>query len=708
MTDEKKNYRVVGQKVIRPDAYEKVRGQARYVDDYETLGTWRGYVVRSAVAHGKLKSLTFDESFDWTSVVTVTAEDIPGQNVVDMMRDDMPLIAFDEIRYRGEPLALIAAPTLALAQEAAKYIHADIEELPSIQTVEEIVSLYKTDRGQLLELEEKNIVRGDAEAIFAKAEQVIEGEYWTGHQEQLYLEPQGLVAEPTEKGVYIRGSMQCPYYISTELVKLLNIPLEDIRVEQDMTGGAFGGKEDFPTLLAGYCALLALKGKCPVKIIYDRHEDILYSTKRHPSWTHYRTVLNEDGSLAAMHVEMILDGGAYATLSPVVLYRGILHAALAYRCEHVTIKGYVYASNTFPSGAFRGFGAPQAYWGLESHTEDLATAAGLAPHTFRLQNCFKQGDITATGQTLLTSVGTPAVLEEALRRSGFEEKLAKCSHGKGDKKWYGIGLAYFGHGAGFTGDGEARFGSKATAELGWIAEEVPGVILRASSTEMGQGAQTVLAQMGAEGVNLPFEQVIYTLPDTSLTPNTGPTAASRTTMVVGNIFFNAGRQLKKKLEAQASERYFDGAATTLNTGTFVTDDGREKSFETLAAQLLRNGENLRTEYTFKLPPGIHWDQETFKGDAYPAYSWACNVAEVEVDPLTLQIKLKKITAVFDVGRLINPVLSMGQLEGGLIQTVGYFGMACMMPTAFKRMSFPPCSTFQKWICIFWMITPLTT
>ncbi len=674
------SFRIIGHSVTRSDAEDKVRGKAQYLDDLPMPGVWYADVVRAPVPCGKLRGLHFDESFDWTQVVTVTPEDIPGENIVDMTGLDMPFLAFDQIQYQGEPLALIAAPSKALAREAVRHVRAEVEELPAIQSIQEMVERHKTGWADSLRLlEKKEIRRGDAEKVLADSGKVLEGEYWTGFQEQLYIEPQSMAAEPMEGGgVYIRGSIQCPYYVAPELMKALNLPLEKIRVEQTVTGGAFGGKEEFPTLPGGYCALLAMKAGRPVKMVYDRHEDILFTTKRHPSWTRYRTALAEDGSIAAMEVDMILDGGAYTTISPVVLYRGILHAALGYRCENVTVRGYVYASNSFPCGAFRGFGAPQAYWGLESHVEDLAEQAGLAPDDFRLKNCLQEGDVTPTGQHLLTSVGTPAVLKEALRRSDFHEKLARCDHGRPDaKSWYGIGVSFFAHGAGFTGDGEAKFGSRAAIELGRLSDGGPGLTIYASSTEMGQGAKTVLAQMAAEGAGLPFERVFYPLPDTRVVPDSGPTVASRTTMVVGNILYHAGHKMKRLLEETASKHCFGGASVRLEDGRFFAEGVAARLFEEVAEVLLAQGEPLRTEHQFVLPPHIRWDQEHFVGDAYPAYSWACNVAEVEVDPLTLRIHLRKITAVYDVGRIINPMLSIGQLQGGLVQTIGYALMESM-------------------------------
>ena len=674
------SFRIIGRSIPRTDAEDKVRGKALYLDDLPMPGVWFAEVVRAPIACGRLKGLHFNEAFDWSRVVVVTPQDIPGENIVDMTGLDMPFLAYDRIQYRGEPLALIAAPSKALAREAVSQVRADVEEQASIQSIRDIVARHRAGQTDTLRLlEKKQIVKGDAARVLGDAAQVIEGEYWTGHQEQLYIEPQSMAAEPMENGgVYIRGSIQCPYYVAPELMKVLNLPLEKIRVEQTVTGGAFGGKEEYPTLPGGYCALLALKAGRPVKMVLDRHDDILYTTKRHPSWMHYRTALNDDGSIAAMDVEMILDGGAYTTISPVVLYRGILHAALGYRCENVTVRGYCYASNSFPCGAFRGFGAPQAFWGLESHVDDLAERAGLTPDEFRMKNCLQKGDVTATGQHLLSSVGTPAVLKEALKRSNFHEKLTRCDHGRpGAKKWYGIGLSFFGHGSGFTGDGEAKFGSRAAMELARLNDDSPGIILRASSTEMGQGAKTVLAQMAAEGISLPFDRVCYPLPDTRVVPNSGPTVASRTTMVVGNILFQAGRQMKRHLEEAASLRCFGGEPVRLEYGVFRTDSGIERAFNTVAEVLLDGGDPIRAEYQFVLPPNIQWDQEHFVGDAYPAYSWASNVAEVEVDALTLEIHLRKITAVYDAGRIINPTLALGQLQGGLVQTIGYALMESM-------------------------------
>ncbi len=673
-------YRNVGQGIERLDGDEKVRGLAQYADDIPVPGAWYGEVVRSPVPHGRLIKLQFDPSFDFDRVCVVTPKDIPGKNIVDLMGQDMPFIAHDIIQYRGEPVALVAAPTRELAREAASHIKPEIEPLPALLTLQDMIQRYLDGGKDLHEQAAQTIVKGKVDDGFAQADHIIEGDYWAGHQEQLYIEPQGMVAIPEEDGgVFIQGSLQCPYYIAPELMVTLNLPLEKIRVKQTAVGGAFGGKEEFPTLIAGYCALLALKCRKPVKIIYDRHQDILFTTKRHPVWTRQRTGVKKDGTITAMQVDFVLDGGAYTTLSPVVMYRGILHTTLGYRCPNVFVKGKVYRTNTFPNGAFRGFGAPQAIWGLESHMDKVAAAVGMTPEAFRLKNALHLGDTTATGQVISEPMGTPDVLELNLKRSRFTEKRARNSHGKArDGKYYGIGLAFFGHGSGFTGDGESRLKSKAALDLEYLDNGRAGVNIRISSTEMGQGTLTIMPQIAADGLRIHIDQVRMPFPDTKYAPDSGPTVASRTAMVVGGTVFGAAEKMRKALEEFASASLFGGEAVELDNDVFTGAlSGSQRSFQEVASAYLKQHGPLRVYNQFKLPDTLRWNQKTFEGDSYPSYSWGCNVAEVEIDELTLEVAVKKVTAYFDIGRLINPVLAKGQVEGGLIQALGYAVMEKM-------------------------------
>lgn len=661
--------KLVGQSVVRSDADAKVRGRSQYVDDLQVEGLWHGVVVRADEARGRLIDLKITSDFP-ASAVCVTAVDIPGKNVVDMMGHDMPFLVEDEIHYYGEPLALVAAPSRVEALQAAGCIVPTIEKKEPLLDFGNAVARFEAG-GAVKELWQQSITRGCAQTGIAEGEILLERTYWTGYQEQLYIEPQGMIAEPTDDhGIYIHGSMQCPYYIQPELTTTLNMPADKIRVKQEMVGGAFGGKEEFPTLLAGYCALLAMKSRHPVKIVYDRHQDMLYTTKRHPAMIRYRVGLTTTGSLTGMHVDFYLDGGAYTTLSPVVLARGILHAALNYRCEHVYVNGRVLQTHTFPTGAFRGFGAPQAFWGLETLIDECADVCGIAPDEFRLNNALRKGDSTPTGQVLTTSVGSPDVIQYALDVSSFAQKYKRCSFG--DKKassWYGIGLSFFAHGAGFTGDGEARIKARAAVELDWDQDE-PKVYVRVSSTEMGQGAHTTLAQVAADAIGVSMHYVSCPLPDTRFVPDSGPTVASRTAMVVGNIVHQASLQLRDRLMGYAMNAFFEGQPCRIERDMVLGAD-RAIEFRTIARSYLHMNGRLREEAVFTLSPEIRWNQDTFRGDAYPAYSWGCNVVELEVDRMTFQIDIKNIYGVFDVGRVLNPVIAKGQLEGGLTQALGY-------------------------------------
>jgi CO/xanthine dehydrogenase Mo-binding subunit len=677
---ERSAYRNVGQGIERLDGEEKVKGLAQYADDVPVPGTWFGEVVRSPVPHGRLIRLEFDSAFDFDRVCVVTPKDIPGKNIVDLMGRDMPFIADGEIQYRGEPVALVAAPTRALAREAASYIRPEIETLPAILTLREVIAAYHQGAAGLHEIAAQTIAKGHVQDGFAAADKIIEGEYWAGHQEQLYIEPQGIFAIPEEDGgVFIQGSLQCPYYIAPELMITLNLPLEKIRVKQTAVGGAFGGKEEFPTLIAGYCALLALKCRKPVKMIYDRHQDILFTTKRHPVWTRQRTGVKNDGTITAMQVDFILDGGAYTTLSPVVMYRGILHTTLGYRCPNTFVNGKVYRTNTFPNGAFRGFGAPQAIWGLESHMDEVAAAIGMAPEAFRLKNALHLGDTTGTGQVISEPMGTPDVLEKNLARSEFTEKRKLNSNGRAQNgKFRGVGLAFFGHGSGFTGDGESRLKSKAALDLEYVENGRAGVVIRISSTEMGQGTLTIMPQIAADGLRIHIDQVRMPFPDTKYAPDSGPTVASRTAMVVGGTVFGAAEKMRMALEEFASASLFGGEAVELDDDRFTGAlTGASRSFQDVASAYLKQHGPLRVYNQFKLPETLRWNQKTFEGDSYPSYSWGCNIAEVEVDELTLEVAVKKVTAYFDIGRLINPVLAKGQVEGGLVQALGYAVMEKM-------------------------------
>ncbi|HPQ81822.1 MAG TPA: xanthine dehydrogenase family protein molybdopterin-binding subunit, partial [bacterium] len=534
----------VGKDIPRFDGVDKVTGRALYVDDISLPDMWYGAIVRSNVPHGRVKKVELDPSFDWSTVVTAGASDIPGKNCVSIIEEDLPLIATDAILHVGEALLLIAAPTRELAEEARRKVRVEIEEWEPILTVEDSRRADIKIRGDDNVISRYSIDKGDPAKGFAEAERVVEGVYTVGHQEHMYIEPNGMIASPREDGGFsIVGSMQCPYYISKAMSVLMGMPEERFAIRQATVGGAFGGKEDYPSILAGYCAVLCRKCKRPVKIAYERVEDTEVTTKRHPAVVRHRTGVKGDGTITAMEIGIEMDAGAYVTLTPVVLSRGILHSAGAYRCANVFARAVAYATNTVPNGAFRGFGAPQTIFPVEAHMERVAAELGMSPLEFRRKNCLRKGDETATGQVLRESVGGPACLEEAARRSGFEEKRAEFANmNEGARFRRGIGLSLFMHGAGFTGSGEARLKGEAGLRLDGDGR----ITILTACTDMGQGAHTVLPQIAADHLGLDISCIGIETPDTSIVPDSGPTVASRTTMIMGVVLEKCAKSLKGK------------------------------------------------------------------------------------------------------------------------------------------------------------------
>jgi CO/xanthine dehydrogenase Mo-binding subunit len=447
-----------------------------------------------------------------------------------------------------------------------------------------------------------------------------------------------VIAVPENGGIAIYGSLQCPYYVHKALKGLLGLADDRVRVIQTETGGGFGGKEEYPSILAGHAALLALKAQRPVKMIYDRVEDLLATTKRHPSIVRHRTGVTRDGRITALGIDVLMDGGAYMTLSPVVLSRGMIHASGPYRCDHVHVDGRVVMTNTPPNGAFRGFGAPQTQFAIEAHMDVIAERLGLDPVTIRERNALRPGDTTATGQQMGRDCSALQVLRAAVKRSGFKRKYKRLAstRGKGARTRSGIGLSLFFHGAGFTGAGEVMLASRASLEL-----TERGARILVANTEIGQGTRTMLAQIVAETLKLPYDAIEVNDADTARVPDSGPTVASRTCMVVGGLLERCAREMRQKLGRHSPRAY-----------------------------LRRYGPLVVTKQ-YEKPPGLSWDDEAYRGHAYATYAWGCDVAELEIDEVTGEVNPVNFTAVQEIGRAVHPRLAAGQIEGGTVQGIGY-------------------------------------
>ncbi|MBL9015899.1 MAG: xanthine dehydrogenase family protein [Myxococcales bacterium] len=646
----------VGASVPRVDGVAKVTGRARYLDDLEAPGAWHGATVRSKTAHGVLEGIELDPAFDWSKVVVVTAEDIPGTNVIMLIEDDQPALVKvgARVMHHDEPVALVAAPTRALAFEAAKHVTLKISPRPPVFSVEDALAgkqlLYKTNNvfKEFL-IRKGHAADGELEAAFASAAQVIEGTYYTSPQEQMYIEPQAMMAEWKGGRCHIVGSMQCPYYVHKAMKSLLGCGPDDVVITQSVTGGGFGGKEEYPSMLAAHVALLARKAGHAVKMVYDRDEDIAATTKRHPCHTKHRMAVDAAGNILAIDVDVVMDGGAYLTLSPVVLSRGVLHAAGPYKCPVTRVRGRVVATNHPPHGAFRGFGAPQTTFAYERQLEKLAIARGEDPLALRSRLALRSGDATSTGQVLTFSVGTDDVIAGIAAVAGPPPQRDGVN-AAGSPVKRGRGVCFYFHGAGFTGSGEQRLAGRASVAV----NRDGGFEVRASSTDIGQGAITMFAQIAATALGVQVADVHVLDPATDKVPDSGPTVASRTCMVVGGLVEHAAKAVKAKLEAWAESNTIGDRTPTALARAYAA----------------KNAELVET-VQYEPPPGIAWDDATYTGSAYPVYGWAACLVDVAVDLDTYEVAIERCVQAVDVGKAINPSIVKGQIEGGTLQALGW-------------------------------------
>jgi len=635
----------------RREGLAKLTGRERYVDDLPLEGALWGMTVRSPAPRGRITAVRFRPEVDWSEIVVVDARDIPGPNEIILIERDQPVLAAGYVRHVHEAVLLVAHPSREVARRAAGAVEVVVApESPALDfRVPPRPEQIQYGRDNVLK--RLKIEKGDVERALAAAPVVVEGVYETGAQEHVYLETQGMIAWLEGDVLVVKGSMQCPYYVLNALKHALGRDEHRARVIQAPTGGGFGGKEEYPSTIALHAALLALKAGRPVKLVYDRPEDMAATTKRHPSRVRHRTGLTKDGRLLAQDIEVVLDGGAYVTLSPVVLSRGIIHAAGPYSCDNVRIQGRAVFTNAVPFGAFRGFGAPQTLFACERHMDVIARTLGLDPVELRRINLIRDGQSTATGQVIRDGTDRVAVLERALTLSGYREKQRanrefNAAH-RATRR--GIALATFYHGAGFTGGGEVHLSSRLH-----VAGLPDGrVEVLSANIEMGQGTLTVFTQITADRLGLGPEDVVIGEADTARVPNSGPTVASRTTMVVGRLIERACDDLRHRLGLDDRAR-----------GGAVRD-------AVLRWHREHPGQRLLGEAIYERPPGITWDDERYQGDAYAAFAWAAYVAEVEVDLRTCTTRVIDFVAVQEVGKVINETLARGQVQGGVVQGIGW-------------------------------------
>ena len=633
----------VGKSERRKEGPEKLCGVAKYVDDHALPGCLHGVTLRSTIARGTIRTIERDPGFPWHECVVAAAEDIPGHNHVALIENDQPLLASREIHHAQEPILLVAHPDRAMAYEALEHFHVSYEFETPVLRPEASQQVFKSFL----------IERGNAAKGLARADLVVEGEYRVPHQEHAYIENNAAAAWFEADGLVVLASLQCPYYVHKAMKPIFGLPGARVRVIQATTGGGFGGKEEYPNMIAGHAALLAWKARKPVKIVYDRFEDMQATTKRHPAWIRHRTGVKKDGTLVAQEIEILMDGGAYLTLSPVVLSRGTLHATGPYDCPNVRIASRVVATNTPPNGAFRGFGAPQTLFAAELHMTRIAAALGMDPVALRRKNVLRVGSTLAVGQVLRESVGAERVLMACAKQSGLKAKsreYARWNQRNDRPTWKGIGLALVHHGSGFTGSGEEQLASRAAVAL----THAGAIRVLAASSEFGQGTNTMFAQLVAETLGVPYEWIAVEQPDTSRVPDSGPTVASRTCMIVGRLVTNAAVLLRDRV-----------------VNVFGRFPHQRAAFEAAARKVCGRAAEVRFEVAYRKPDAIRWDDASYRGDAYEAYSYAAASVDLEIDRKTYEVTVHRVTTAADIGTVVNPLLAEGQVIGGIAQGLGY-------------------------------------
>ncbi len=598
-------------------------------------------MLRSPHAHARIAHLDVLQARAIPGVrAALTAADIPGQNLIPLIQADWPVLAGEFVRHVGEPVALVAADDPQALRQGLAAIVVDYEPRAPLLDMEEALR-----SGEVLT--QWRVRRGEAGAALSRSDLVVvEGTYRTPYQEHAYIEPNGMIAMPDGTGgVTVMGSLQCPFYVQKAVSSALGFELNRVRIVQTVTGGGFGGKEDAPSSPGAHTALLAMATGRPVRLVLSREEDMATMSKRHPGRIKMTLGATREGHLVAAEVDYLLDGGAYTTLSPVVLFRGTVHACGPYRVPNVRVDARVVRTHKVPCGAFRGFGEPQVVFAAESLMDRLADALGMDPLELRRKNALGVGDDTITGHRLQSSVGFREVLDKVAEASDWEKKRFAFAQDKGTVR-RGIGLAcsYYGVGLGALG----KHLNPAGANLVVAADG--SVTVAVGTTEIGQGMVVVLTQITAEALGCPSELVRVVEADTSRVPDSGPTVASRTTVMSGNAIKDAAAKIRAEM---AKVRAAEG-----------------RPWKDAVALCVKHQVGLAA-HGWAVPPDTSFDLATGQGEPYICYSFSANVVEAEVDTETGETRVTRVVSGHDCGKVVNPTTGEGQIEGGVVQGLGY-------------------------------------
>ncbi len=695
-------FNIVGKPVIRPDGYAKVTGKAKFADDYNLPDQLYGVAVRLPVAHAKIKSIDFSEIEKSDEIVTICDwRDVPGKKKIGVIRHDQPVFCYEKIVTPGDVVALLVGKNEAKLRQLAEKVKFDVEELPVL-----------TDPKKALEKDaplihpefESNLIvhhplrKGDVEKGFQQSEEILEQTYTTSHIEHAYIEPECVLAIPLpeHRGIKVIGSIQNPYTARRFVAMAANLPLNKVRIEQAALGGSFGGKDDMVDILCARAAIAALKTGKPVKIRYQREESIMESYKRHPYIMHYKVGFTRDGKIKAMKIDILADGGAYVSMSPFVTWRTVVQATGPYEVENVwTDVRAVYTNNPY-TGAMRGFGSPQPIFAQESIMDEIAIRCGLTPEEIRRINGFREGSVTATGQVLQNhDVNLLKVMSTATEKTDFSRKwrensgreiqvleLAISNPGTKSKLILndaqfiepdellrkGIGMA-----VSFRGTSLGAEGIDAAAAYLSVQQDGSAYLL-SGLAENGQGMQTTYAIIAAEILGIDVNDIYYLEMDTALVPDSGPTVASRSTLMGGGAVKLAAEKVRKNLTEFLRQYWKLNSSEEIhfeNKKVFV-ESQPEKSLSFSELCQLAYGKGISLAALGWYPgPKVNWDSKVGQGTAYFTYVYGCQIAEVTVNLGTGEVFVDRVVAVHDAGKVINLLGAQGQVYGGVTQGAGY-------------------------------------
>ncbi len=611
----------------RADTFDKCSGRACYIHDMQVDGCLWARTIRSSCRRGKITAIHLPVLP--VGYFTVDYSDIPGQNQISFFGDYCPYLAEKEVNYIGQPVLLLVGPDQEKLVQLAGEIEIEYEEIPAILTLDEALSsskppLHKEDNIYV----DESFERGDADTAFAGATQVFETITRTGYQEHLSLEPQGMIAIPNGERIEVYGATQGPHSVKNCMATLFGWDKERFRIVQTTMGGGFGGKIEISFLLAGHVALAAHKSGKPVKLIYDRCEDMLATTKRHPSKIRIRTARDDQDKIVAADIDVVFQAGGYALSCLMVLDTGLKKATGVYHFPAVRVRGRAVATNNVMPGAFRGFGGPQVFMAIETHMNALARHLDVDGLNLKSNYLIQQHDTTVTGGKYHFHVSLPQTIEKAVERSDYHIRK-KNLHKERGKKLRGIGQALFTFGAPFSLDTNLPLMQR---YMGLKKDKHGMVYILSELVDMGQGLHTALRKIVAETLEIPLERVIHNAPDTDVDPEASITGASMSIVLFGKILKNAAERMKPRLSDK---------------------------------------EEVEIIEKLQQPEHLSWDADKQKGDPFHSYVWGTVIAEVEVDTLTWQVRVVQLWNAMDVGVPIDRRIIRGQIEGGNIQGLGF-------------------------------------